>query len=180
MFPGIVLMTKIVSRLTEVAVSARDNSEKVTKHVLPPGCRTYLNIPATHLNEQWWPSAEKIIPERWIPTSSEFSRTCQRRQEYADQPKTNHRKQNMTEQTRTGGGAFMNFSDGSRPCLGRKFAQAEILAFFVVLLRWHSIQIPPGADKNLIERKVNMRSAGTLTLSLEDDIPLELVRVQSS
>jgi cytochrome P450 len=69
-------------------------------------------------------------------------------------------------------GTLLTFSDGSRACLGREFAQAEYVAFFATLLRQYRVRLAPGSDPAVVERDLLAKSAGTITLA-----PLANVRL---
>ncbi len=71
-------------------------------------------------------------------------------------------------------GTFLTFSDGSRACLGRKFAQAEYLGFLVALLKEHRVVLGKGMEEKTVERDLFLRCAGKVTLSPLDNVRLGL------
>ncbi|KAF5861258.1 hypothetical protein ETB97_000450 [Aspergillus alliaceus] len=64
-------------------------------------------------------------------------------------------------------GRWCNSPGGEKhdPCLGRKFAQAEYIAFFITLLRQYCVSLAPGSDPAVVERDLIGKSAGTITLA---------------
>lgn len=73
-------------------------------------------------------------------------------------------------------GTFLSFSDGSRACLGRKFAQAEYVAFLVAVLREWRIELRGDMGKEEVEKDLFLRCAGTVTLRPLDTIGLGFVK----
>jgi cytochrome P450 len=71
-------------------------------------------------------------------------------------------------------GTLLTFSDGARACLGRKFAQAEYMAFFVGLLREHVVELAPGQIPTDVERDLYLKCAGKVTLAPSSHIKLSL------
>ena len=71
-------------------------------------------------------------------------------------------------------GTLLTFSDGSRACLGRKFAQAEYIAFFASLLRGYDVVLKPGLNKKAVEKDLYLKCAGKLTLAPLSSIMLAL------
>ena len=62
-------------------------------------------------------------------------------------------------------GTLLTFSDGARACLGRKFAQAEYVAFLTALLREFRVVLAAGEDRQKVERDLFLKSSGKVTLS---------------
>lgn len=71
-------------------------------------------------------------------------------------------------------GTLLTFSDGARACLGRKFAQAEYIAFFAGLLRDYSVELAPGSDAKTVEKGLYLKCAGKPNLMPVDNIKLVL------
>lgn len=151
----------MVHETTEVEVSSPDGQCK--SHMLPPGCRVYLNVPATHYSERYWQAPAKLQPERWLDESTIGATQSQKKVVAADRARQMH-------------GTFMTFSDGSRACLGRKFAQSEYVAFLATLLKEYRIILAPGMDPMRVEKELFWRSAGAVTLSPQEGIHLRLRR----
>ncbi len=135
----------MVNQPTQILVYS--DAAKPTPHILPKDCRVYLNAPAIHYSERYWPSPLTLDPSRW-----------------RDSP-------NIIRDRR---GSFLTFSDGSRACLGRKFAQAEYVAFLAVLLREYRVTLAEGMDPVMVEKDIYLRCAGKITLAPLDSIKLGL------
>ena len=118
LYPGVALITKMVNKPERIITEEQDGPKS---YILPTGTRVYLNAPAVHYSDKYWPGHEKLDPIRWYdPPSSAGHAKSQKKVIAAD--KTRHMR-----------GTFITFSDGSRVCLGRKFAQAEYIAFMAAL-----------------------------------------------
>ncbi|CAI7653188.1 unnamed protein product [Penicillium pancosmium] len=152
LFPGVTLVTKMVHQSERIITDGPDGTLKT--YDLPGGTRVYLNAPAVHYHPKYWPEPYKVDPNRW--RSSPGGKYVV-----------------PSDKTRQMKGTLLTFSDGSRACLGRKFAQAEYIAFFATLLREYRVRLGPGSDRTSVERDMFRKSAGTITLA-----PLGNVRLQ--
>jgi cytochrome P450 len=142
LFPGALVVTKMTSKPTFITTSAS------SKHYLSEGIGIYLNAPAIHYAEHYWPNAEVLDPDRW-------------QQAWEDGVQRGIAAPDRTRQMH---GAFITFSDGARACLGRKFAQADMVAFLVAVLKDFWVELDPGTRKEDIEREIRDTSAGRITL----------------
>lgn len=149
----------MVNQPTTISVSTLQGSKPV---LLPAGCRVYLNVPATHHTERYWPDPYKLDPTRWMKTVSDPSAAKLDKNVVASD-KNRHMQ-----------GRFLTFSDGARACLGRKFAQAEYVAFFVSMLREFRVVLREDMDSKDVEEKIFRRCKGTLTLAPLDNIGMIL------
>lgn len=139
------MITKTVNQPTQIFVSSDVGNP--TPYTLPKECRVYLNAPAIHYSERYWPSPLTLDPSRWRESP------------------------NVIRDRR---GSFLTFSDGSRACLGRKFAQAEYIAFLAVLLREYKVTLGEGMDPVVVEKDVYLRCAGKISLAPLDNVRLSL------
>ncbi|KAL4745452.1 hypothetical protein BDW72DRAFT_208175 [Aspergillus terricola var. indicus] len=151
LFPGVTLITKMIHQPERIITDGPDGSPK--SYDLPAGTRVYLNAPAVHYHPKYWPEPYKLDPNRWRSSQGEKHVVA-------------------SDRTRQMKGTLLTFSDGSRACLGRKFAQAEYVAFFATLLRQYRVRLAPGSDPAVVERDLFGKSAGTITLA-----PLANVRL---
>ena len=113
------------------------NGEDAT---VPPNTMIRLAVPAAHRNPKFWPHGppkdpaklafsldnldndlEEFKPERWLPEKAGESLYTPLR------------------------GSYVPFSDGQRACLGKRFAQVEIVAALAVVLRDYSVEL--GVDE---------------------------------
>ena len=136
-----------------------------------------MNNTGIHDNAKYWNEPHVIDPARWLsedpngsyPRKGAGESATQRhgaseREPLANSPIPSHAK-----------GTFMTFAEGPRACLGRRFAQAELIAFFSRLLRHYRITLGDGVDKKQVEQTMRLRSAGSpVTLALPEDVKLYL------
>ncbi|KAI2621580.1 putative cytochrome P450 oxidoreductase [Xylaria nigripes] len=168
LYPGVIIITKMCNE--EQKMQLYDEKTKETRAVvLPAGCRVYLSSPGVHYNTRYWEDPEELRPERWL--TDKFSH---RGVAEADQ---NGKHVAAADKTRQMRGTLLTFSDGARACLGRKFAQAEYMAFFATLLRRFRVTFADGADVEKIKSDVLNKSAGkVVSLTPLSGFPLELRR----
>lgn len=83
----------------------------------------------------------------------------------------------------------MTFSEGARACMGRKFAQAEFVCFFAVVLRRYRLELGGGEGVGMeggagrrgerreeVEKRLRRRCAGSpVTLAVGEDVRVRLV-----
>ncbi|KAH7322519.1 cytochrome P450 [Stachybotrys elegans] len=162
LYPGVILITKVALEPQTVTVSSTG-----TSHRLPAGTRVYLSSPGVQYHPKYWPEPEKFEPKRWIGQSWTYNQ--------------GERKSVASDATRHMRGTFITFSDGSRACLGRKFAQAEYMAFFASLLRHCRVELKPGTDAVKFKRDLDNRMSGKITLSPPYPAPIAVKpRVRSA
>ncbi|KAJ5139220.1 cytochrome P450 oxidoreductase [Penicillium bovifimosum] len=158
LYPGVTLITKMCHAAQPICVGN-------TSHILPPGCRVYLSAPGVHYNENYWESPRELRPERW---SESYSFSEKNGESATAVPISAPQAKNAAltaDKTRQMRGTLLTFSDGVRACLGRKFAQAEYMAFFSVLLHKYEVTFAQGVDKNQARRDLDLKCAGKVTLA---------------
>lgn len=143
-----------------------------TTHILPPGCRVYLSAPGVHYNDKYWKNATELKPERWseaysygnggADTTPSSGHTSNPTPNGSKQAKSSSLAADKTRQMR---GTLLTFSDGSRACLGRKFAQAEYVAFFAALLYEFEVTFAEGVHRDQVRRDLDWKCAGKVTLA---------------
>lgn len=123
------------------------------RHVtVPGGCNVTLNTPALHRNPKYWPhsSDEDLLefrPERWLlDLSKSDGNAATDEHAYAaeeglDFDGPDRRADTAASLFRPAKGAYVPFSDGYRSCLGRRFAQVEILAVIAVIFKTWSVEL---------------------------------------
>ncbi|KAI1812284.1 putative cytochrome P450 oxidoreductase [Poronia punctata] len=155
LYPGVVVITKMC---TDAQKMQTDNDNMPQSFILPAGCRVYLSSPGTHYNPRYWEDPSELRPERWLTDKFPFSGPVV-----------------AADKTRQMRGTLLTFSDGARACLGRKFAQAEYMAFFATLLRRFEVGFAPGADVAKLKSDLDNKSAGKIvSLTPLSGFPLEL------
>jgi cytochrome P450 len=143
-----------------------------TTHILPPGCRVYLSTPAVHYNDDYWENATELKPERWseahsygnssADTTPSGGHTSNPTSDDSKQTKSSSIAADKAHQRR---GTLITFSDGARSCRGRKFAQAEYVAFFAALLYEFEVTLAEGVDRDQVRRDLDFKCAGKFTLT---------------
>ncbi|KAF2858840.1 cytochrome P450 [Piedraia hortae CBS 480.64] len=115
-------------------------------HITVPGdCSITINTTATHLNPKYWPhtSEEDLAtfrPERWLK-SEENRQGTEEEHEKVDLEGPDRRPDTAASLFRPARGAYVPFSMDARSCLGRRFAQSEILAVLAVLFKNYSVEL---------------------------------------
>ncbi|TKA22403.1 hypothetical protein B0A50_07909 [Salinomyces thailandicus] len=132
------------------------------KYVTVPGsCNITLNTAALHRNPKYWPhtSEQDLLtfrPERWLrdPRHPQHQHP---EEEQKPKPRSANEKEAEAEEQEPEGpdtrpdtsaslhrpprGSYIPFSDGHRSCLGRRFAQIEILAVLAVIFKTYSVEL---------------------------------------
>ncbi|TLD32304.1 cytochrome p450 [Venturia nashicola] len=128
--------------------------------IVPEGTFINLNTVAVHRNPKYWPHGptrseglggrihttsntdndlEEFRPERWLLSENEKG-------DARIEVKGENDDVDLTPDTastlfRPAKGAYIPFSEGFRACLGRRFAQVEILATLAVIYQTHSVEL---------------------------------------
>nr|AVY05536.1 cytochrome P450 monooxygenase [Nodulisporium sp.] len=163
LYPGVTLITKVCEKPQPIKVHDERTGMARTL-TLPPGCRVYLSAPGVHYNPRYWEEPEELRPERW--TTQRFS--------HGGEDESKGKKVGAADRTRQMRGTLLTFSDGARACLGRKFAQAEYMAFLAALLRRFRVTLAAGVDASKAKADLDNKSAGKITLAPLDGFRLEL------
>ncbi|KAL8737129.1 MAG: hypothetical protein Q9181_002000 [Wetmoreana brouardii] len=170
MYPGVILITKMASAQQPIHVSGPGPSSQPTTHVLPPGTRVYLSSPGVQFNPRHWPDPYTFNPNRWLSPSSSNATVNSSQGSSAD------KRVVASDRTRHMRGTLLTFSDGARACLGRKFAQAEYVAFLAALMKDFRVTLAPHEDPKRVERDLFLKCAGKVTLSPYRNVGLTLQR----
>ena len=121
-----------IPKFTTTPQQLRVNGHEI---VVPAKTMLRLCIPSVHSNPRFWsasasPKSSAVVddlkqfkPERWINDAGN------------DGDAIHHRLQTPPP------GAFIPFSDGARACLGRRFAQVEILAALALIMAQCSVEL---------------------------------------
>jgi cytochrome P450 len=151
------------------------NGEKM---LVPDGCHMSIVLPAVHRNPNFWPTEKEIEddldqfrPERWFVKDGGSAAKAE------SPPDT------APEFYRPPRGAFLPFSDGPRSCIGRRFAQIEILAFLSTVFFAHSVELSvsnlvtdvelermplSGAERRAVWEKAAVRVRQRMGLGIEE------------
>jgi cytochrome P450 len=125
-----------VPKITPVGEGSQGLVLDGKKVVVPEDCQISIVLPAAHRNPNYWPTEggaaddlDTFRPRRWFTTIE-----------------ANHiTNEKPTELFRPPRGAFLPFSDGPRSCIGRRFAQIEIVAVLASIFLTHSIELSVSA-----------------------------------
>lgn len=146
------------------------NSRQV---VIPDSTFIHLNVVGTNLNPKYWGDDSTVFrPERWLPNKSSTSN---------DHPENGTIKETIKEKVEADGlettsfetststslitpvkGSYISFSEGTRACPGRRFAQVESTAVISALFQKHSVELDVSdfASEEEIERFLKEGEAG--------------------
>jgi cytochrome P450 len=131
---------------------------------IPGDCSVGISVVAVHRNPKHWahgrsrrakpfhPTSnvsndmEEFRPERWLTSesatdASPSSGEAGESKSDSDESLLEAASDTATALFRPAKGAYVPFSDGARACIGRRFAQVEILAALAVILRAHSVEL---------------------------------------
>jgi cytochrome P450 len=169
------------------------------KHVtVPGGCYVTLNTVATHLNPRYWPHTseedlKEFRPERWLldPSNSSSAKHAEEEgyevEEGMEFDQTDKRPDTAPSLFRPAKGAYLPFSDGYRSCLGRRFAQVEILAVLAVVFKSWTVELDVSEwmsdeelksasveEKKRVWEKADQRARGLLRDSMGTIITIQM------
>ncbi|KAI9718144.1 MAG: hypothetical protein M1828_006842 [Chrysothrix sp. TS-e1954] len=127
--------------------------------VVPDNVHIDLSANAVHRNPKYWPAGEaehtgaslgsdldQFKPERWFKQlrgNEVLDKQEGKSEESHDThdlggPQGPNTSASLFSPTR---GSYIPFSEGARSCLGRRFAQVEVLAVLAVILRHYSVEL---------------------------------------
>ncbi|KAL7912262.1 cytochrome P450 [Trichoderma velutinum] len=131
---------------------------KGQRHPLPPNTIALANTSATHRHPKHWPKTPAVMDQDERSSWSGI-RNDPRQRPYAaaDFDPSRWLNAESVETTETGSanffkpraGTFIPFSDGSRGCLGRRFALVEVCATVATLFKTHSVELVTGLEHGL-------------------------------
>jgi hypothetical protein len=112
-----------------------------------------LDTIGTHRNPKYWPHTseedlEEFRPERWLLDPQKENKNTEddtyEREDGLDFDGPDRRPDTAASLFRPPRGAYLPFSEGFRSCLGRRFAQVEILAVLAVIFKHYSVELDLG------------------------------------
>ncbi|KAF2195514.1 cytochrome P450 monooxygenase-like protein [Zopfia rhizophila CBS 207.26] len=137
--------------------TAPDRPQPITigdQHMVIPG-GVYISLScAVHRNPKYWPSesdyrgtdglndVDRFRPERWLVDAKDASTSAAENTNFDDEdlrgPSGADTSAHLFKPVK---GSYIPFSDGYRSCIGRRFAQVEILAVFAVIFQKYSVEL---------------------------------------
>lgn len=134
----------------------------------PAGKPTLPGGNPVHPNANLDNDLEEFRPERWLLDENREGQTATPQgKEMSDEAMTgdglgiNEAADTSEHLFRPVRGSYLPFSDGYRACLGRRFAQVEVLAALAVLLQNHSVELAVddwASDEQVIEMDQDARA----------------------
>lgn len=135
--------------------TAPGQSQQITiegeQHTIPGGTHVFLSC-SVHRNPKYWPApadasssdstrdVDRFRPERWLvsnKTGGDFVDIS-----YDDEDLRGPSGEDTSSQLfKPAKGSYIPFSDGFRSCIGRRFAQVEILAVLAVIFSQYSVEL---------------------------------------
>ena len=171
--------------------------------MLGPNTFINLNTICVHRNPKYWPAGpprkgdpvhpsntkndlDEFKPERWfVSTTNEKAEAAKQLAQDADKDTgVDLSPDTAASMFSPPKGAYIPFSDGFRACLGRRFAQVEILAALAVMFRDNSVELFVDEEdvvremskeqrakewqntRKEVERKINEESSTIITLQM--------------
>ncbi|KAI9766222.1 MAG: hypothetical protein M1839_004998 [Geoglossum umbratile] len=123
-----------VPKITRLGNGPPELTVDGTRMTVPDGCQVTIVLPALHRNPNCWPTEEgveddldRFRPERWFATKGG-----------AASENGNTTNPGLYRPPR---GAFTPFTDGPRSCVGRRFAQIEMVAILAAIFLTHSVEL---------------------------------------
>ncbi|KAF2724239.1 cytochrome P450 monooxygenase-like protein [Polychaeton citri CBS 116435] len=122
-------------------------------YTVPGGSYVTISTAATHRNPKYWPHTsiedlEEFRPERWLLDETKGANgafgsddKAYQEEEGMEFDQTDKRPDTAASLFRPARGAYIPFSDGYRSCLGRRFAQVEILAVLAVMFKSWTVEL---------------------------------------
>ena len=131
------------------------------KCFVPAGTYISLLTPAAHRNPNYWPTGppsdpehpihstsntnndlEEFKPERWfVPKSENAANGVVPRNNTPDERGEESHLDTRTTLYRPRHGSYIPFSEGARSCLGRRFAQVQVLAVLATIFSQYSVEL---------------------------------------
>ncbi|KAF7531227.1 hypothetical protein G7054_g9082 [Neopestalotiopsis clavispora] len=158
------------------------------RHPLPPGTIALTNTSAMHRHPSHWTRKAQNAADvdyDWTdikgdPRQRPFAVADFDPSRWTDNSETNETDVELSNFFKPRAGTFMPFSEGSRGCLGRRFALVEVCAVISALFKTHSVElmVEPGDDLTIQQAWLEARRNAALALSegTEFDMSLRIKR----
>lgn len=134
---------------------------------LPPGAHLLIVLVSAHRNPNGWPTKpsrvtgkaddlDDFLPERWYRASDRSAGKSERQEGIEEDNDSSRFADTSDSMFKPQPGSYLPFGDGPRSCIGRRIAQAEILAAMAVVFQRHSIEL--AVDEWASDAKVSQMS----------------------
>lgn len=148
LLPPVISIPKSCTATTDQTLTM--NGRKV---IVPAG--TYINVQtvAAHRNPKYWPTSHRAAsesveddlnafkPERWLQKTDSSTATQSNGGPTDEEYGGSSGEDVSSALFHPEKGAYLPFSEGARSCLGRRFAQIEVLAVLAVLFKEWSVEL---------------------------------------
>lgn len=165
LLPSVTVLPKLTSQDQPLVVKGKE-------YTVPKGTGVFVGVFATHRNPRYWPTQpsrfrpgetdiEDFVPERWYRSRQEDGKDTPNSDASGSEKEAGEIQDESFGDTagpmlssdlfRPVKGAYLPFAEGARSCLGRRFAQAEIMAALAVIFQKHSIELQVEDDASEAE-----------------------------
>jgi cytochrome P450 len=136
----VMTLPKLVVEDTVIPYTTWTPSGEVSHHTrhIKAGSHIIIDSPASQRNPFHWADAEKYKPSRFISSDGSVDK-------------------NTAEGSPGGKVVFTGFSLGQRQCIGKRFAEVEMIAFVVFMARnyrWEPVPLFEGETRQQIEKRM--------------------------
>jgi cytochrome P450 len=140
-------------------------------HLIPVDTLVLINTSATHRNPKYWPRSAQVeragksqggMPHAVAAFDPGFWRGGREDQEEEKKKKEKRKVAEATEDAflKPEPGSYVPFSDGSRGCLGKRFALVELCAVLARILSEWSVELVADTGMQVCESEKEKRSHG--------------------
>ncbi|KAJ0416922.1 cytochrome P450 [Aspergillus carlsbadensis] len=136
---------------------------------LEQGVNINLNMNGLHYSEEYWgPDVQRFSPQRWDARNKESY--LARNTGLTDLNSPGLEYSTIHKPVR---GSYIPFSDGVRACLGKSFAQAEVVIALTAILRQYKIELAQKGEQGRRRAvKALQDSTSMIALAMNQDVPL--------
>ncbi|KAJ3270358.1 hypothetical protein HDV01_007883 [Terramyces sp. JEL0728] len=130
------------------------------RYVIPDGSHVGIHAHGLHYNSKYWgPDPEKFRPERWFSDQECASSASKVRERISESTA-------IRSFFKFDRWAFVPFSEGVRSCLGRRFAEVEMLVVLIMVCQKYEFSVPNG--------DAALKSSNFITLKTTDHVTLRM------
>ncbi|KAF3934817.1 hypothetical protein ABW19_dt0200219 [Dactylella cylindrospora] len=145
---------RVVPPVINIPKQVSDHQDQVVmingkRTVWPKGAVVNFSAYALHRNPKYWPSVgsskvtgksndlDDFVPERWLAnTGNDGEKQAMTGKDAENDPSES--RDHLYHPPR---GSYIPFSDGARSCLGKRFAQVEIMILLAMIFKKYSVEL---------------------------------------